>query len=74
MYEKPILTYDGYQWLSSYYFFQGLWYLLDRPSKKDFPKISENSLSEKCFDFASGFLLSRINSYHKKACFMLTLG
>ena len=37
------------------------------PSKKDFPKISENGLSEKCFDFASGFLLSRKTQMTKKS-------
>ena len=64
----------AYRCLLSYYYFWVLSYLLDRPSKKDFPKISENGLSEKCFDFASGFLLSRINSNVKNGCFKLTLG
>ena len=43
--------------------------VVDKPSKKDFPKISENSVSEIYFDFASGFLLSRIYPTDKKQCF-----
>ena len=43
-----------------YYYFWGLWLVLNSPSKKDFQKISENSLSEKYFDFVSGFLVGRL--------------
>ena len=48
-------------------------YLLDSPSKKDFPKISENSLSEKCFDFVSGFLPNRLDNSDKKWSFVPAL-
>ena len=50
-----------------------LWYLLDTPSKKDFPKISENGVSEKYFDFASWFLLNRLDKTDKKTSFVPTL-
>ena len=63
----------AYQCLLSYYHFWGHWYILNTYSKKDFPKISENRLSEKCFDFASGFLLNRIDKTGPKQLFMPTL-
>ena len=50
-----------------------LWILVDTPSKKDFPKISENGLSEKYFDFTSGFLPNRLGNSYKKVSFMATL-
>ena len=40
--------------------------LINTPIKRDFPKISENGHSEKYFDFASGFLLSKNDSTDKK--------
>ena len=57
----------------SYYYFWGLWYLFDRPSKRGFPKISETGVFEKCFDFASSFLLSRFCSDDKCQCFKPSL-
>ena len=49
------------------------WILVNTPSKRDFPKISENGLSEKYFDFTSWYLLNRIYTTDKKPCFRPTL-
>ena len=52
---------------SSLYHFWMLWILLNTPSKRDFPKISENGHFGFFFDFASGFLLSRFCSHEKNS-------
>ena len=59
---------------SSLYHFWMHWILLNTPSKRDFPKISENGHFWIYFEFASGFLLSRSNSNHKKLLFKTSLG
>ena len=59
---------------SSLYHFWMHWILLNTPSKRDFPKISENSHFEKYFDFGSGFLLSKNQLKCKKLLFKVSVG